>query len=78
MKFTIMMMDPDGPDVCIREAAKQVVANIEGVDEDEREYLIESRHEKLKEFVSQWLEWGEYIYIEFDTEAGTATLKKAG
>lgn len=77
MKFTITMKDPDGPDVCIREAAKQAVDQIEGVDEDEQEYLVDSRADKLHDFVSQWLKHGEYVSIEFDTEAGTATLKKA-
>ena len=74
MKFTITMKDPDGSSDCLGDAAEQELP--EGLDEDEREMLIESRREKLSDFVSQWLEYGESARIEFDTEAKTATLLK--
>lgn len=39
--------------------------------EDEMEFRISS----LKEIISKkWLEYGEYLTVEFDTEKGTATV----
>jgi len=32
--------------------------------------------EKAKEFAEKWIEYGEYIDIEFDTAKGTATVVK--
>lgn len=31
---------------------------------------------KLREFLGQWIEYGEYVYIDFDTKAGTAVVQK--
>jgi hypothetical protein len=30
--------------------------------------------EELERFTEKWLEYGEYIEVEFDTEEGTATV----
>lgn len=30
--------------------------------------------EKVVEFVSKWVKYGEYITVEFDTDAGTAVV----
>jgi hypothetical protein len=74
MKFRITMKDPDGPYESIQEAAKEMVNAIKGIDADERESLQEKRHETLSEFAGRWMEYGEYLEVEFDTEAGTATV----
>jgi len=80
MKFRITMKDPDGPCDCLQDEAKRLVNAIPGVkdglDDDEREALIESKREKLKDFTRPWMKYGEYITVEFDTEAGTATVVK--
>jgi len=74
MKFRITMKDPDGPYECIQEAAKEMADAIEGVESDEREGIQEARHNTLRNFADKWMEYGEYITVEFDTEAGTATV----
>jgi hypothetical protein len=33
-------------------------------------------HKEIKSFAEKFVEYGEYIYIDFDTEAGTATVRK--
>lgn len=76
MKFSVTFKDPDGPYDSIQDAAKAQVDAMTGIDEDEREGLLESRVGKLREFTGQWLKYGEYVTIEFDTEAGTATVVK--
>ena len=76
MKFTVTLKDPDGPSTCIDEAVRAEFNEMQGLSDDEKEMLAEHRVEELGEFVSKWLRWGEYATIEFDTEAGTATLVK--
>ena len=74
MKFTLTLKDPDGPSDGIEDAARESLP--EGLDADEARGVREQREQRLKDFVRQWLEYGEYARIEFDTEAGTATVLK--
>ena len=72
MKFKIMMKDPDAPYDAVRDAAAESMP--EGLSESEREILIESRAEELGSFLRRWMRYGEYLSVEFDTEAGTAVV----
>jgi hypothetical protein len=74
MKFRITMKDPDGPYECLQDAAKEMVKDIPGIDEEEREALGDTRYNTLRDFAGKWMEYGEYIEVEFDTEAKTATV----
>jgi len=58
MKFRVYMKDPDGIHDSIAEAC----------DENEQ------TRECLFEFIKRWCMYGDYITIEFDTDAGTATV----
>ena len=77
MKFTVTMKDPDTLWDSVNDAAKMYAAGQEGLDEDEREAVAERRAEKLRDFASEWFTYGEYVSVEFDTDAGTATVLKA-
>lgn len=68
MKFQITMKDPDGVYDCVVDAAKEWAAQVTGVDDDEREALVESKQEKLGEIISAWFEYGEYLTVEIDTD----------
>lgn len=72
MKLTITFKDPDG----VSEAViNEVLATIpDGLDEEERDDLISSRVTKINSKLDQWLEFGEYITIEFDLENRTARI----
>ena len=76
MKFQVTLKDPDGPYDTIQDEAKRQVSEIEGLDEDERESLVDERVKKMRDFSGPWLKYGEYITVEFDTEAGTAVVVK--
>lgn len=76
MKFTVLFKDPDTVADAANDAAKDALAEIEGIDDDEREALIEKRADKLREAIEPWIEYGECVRIEFDTKAGTATVLK--
>jgi hypothetical protein len=68
------MKDPDGPCDSIQDAAGRSIAAIEGLDNDERAELQETREASLRQFASRWMRYGEYVTIEFDTEAQTAVV----
>jgi len=74
MKFKITMKDPDGVPDSIQDAAKEMADQVTGVDEDEREGLIESKQEKLSDLCRKWFEYGEYLTVEVDTETQTITV----
>lgn len=74
MKFQVTLKDPDGPYECIQEAAKDSIASIAGLSADERELLVDQRVAELRKFSDKWLKYGEYVTVEFDTEAGLATI----
>jgi len=77
MKLKLTTKDPDGVCEMIREAAENQVREMEGLDDDESESLIESRYKKIDEQLEKWIKYSEYIFIEFDTELGTATVLPA-
>lgn len=74
MKIKIQLKDPDGVYDAITDAVKDQLDKIEGITDDERETMQESRREGMNELLSKWIEYSEYITIEFDTEAGTAVV----
>lgn len=73
-KFTVTLKDPDGFYEAANDAARDAVGAIEGIDPDERESLVDARAEKLRIFMGRWVKYGEYVDLEFDTEANTATV----
>jgi hypothetical protein len=78
MKIRVTFKDPDGPSDCIEEAVKASVQEMGLADQDEAEAVYETRLEKVREKVRRWLECMEYITVEFDLEADTATVVKRG
>jgi len=77
MKLKLTIKDPHSVCEMIREAAENQVREMEGLDDDESESLIESRYKKINEQLGKWIKYSEYIFIEFDTELGTATVLPA-
>ena len=72
MKFRITLKDPDGVFDGIDEAA--VASLPQGLPPDEASALANIRQKKLEVFVNDFVRNGEYIDIEFDTEAKTARV----
>ena len=64
MKFTVMFKDPDG----VYDSLKD--AGIIGEDGT-------AVNEEAKKLVDKFVEFDEYVYLEFDTEAGTVTVLEA-
>ena len=74
MKIRILFKDPDGVYEAIEEAVKKSVQQMPDLDKDEREVLVETRREHQGNLLSKFIEYGEYLHVEFDTVAGTATV----
>lgn len=74
MKFTVTMKDPDTLRDAIREAVKDNLQSIVGLDEDEREQLVGSRTEAIDDLCGRWFAHGEYLTVEIDTEARTCIV----
>lgn len=77
MKIKITLKDPDGPYDSMMEAAEAMAKAIPGLTEKEREGIAETRFQKIQDDCEKWLKYGEYLTVEIDTEAGTATVLPA-
>jgi hypothetical protein len=73
MKISVDIKDPDVFSDAVDEAVKKDVASL-GLSTEEAESVAELRAEKVNDFMSRWVEYGEYIRVEFDTDAGTAVV----
>lgn len=67
MKIQITFKDPDGVYEAIQEKAESQLVNAE----DE---IIEKRMQSIQKQLESWIKYNEYITVEFDTEAKTATV----
>lgn len=74
MKFKVTMKDPDTLHDAIREAAKESLSDIQGIDDEEKESLIDQRVESNMEICRKWFEYSEYLTVEIDTDAGTCVV----
>jgi hypothetical protein len=73
MKFRVMIKDPDVLHDAIQEAVERDVEAM-GLAGREAEVLVEMRAEKAQEACAKFWEYGEYLQVEHDTEAGTCVV----
>ena len=75
MKIKLTLKDPDGVSECVRENVEDYISrHYSGMDHDEAETIAEVRTEIVEDSIQKWVEFNEYVTIEIDTEAGTATV----
>lgn len=77
MKIKINMKNPDCVYDAIREAAEESAAKVNGISAREKVELTDARERELSKLLSKWITYGEYIEVEFDTDAGTARVCEA-
>ena len=73
MKVKVFIKDTDVLQDAVEEAVDEELKN-SGLAEDEQEAVRELRIEKALDVAGEWWEYGEYITVEFDTEARTARV----
>ena len=79
MKFNISFKTPDAVEHAINEEMDEWANNEREKDMNEEEVIqdmIDDKIEEFTKFMDQWIQYGENITIEFDTEANTATVRK--
>lgn len=74
MKFQIQMKDPDGVSDSIEEAAKKSASEVQGLSDEEREELIDSRANSFSKIIERWFEYQEYLTVEIDTDTKTISV----
>lgn len=73
MKVKVFIKDTDVLQDAVEEAVDEELKN-SGLAEDEQEAVRGLRVEKALDVAGEWWEYGEYITVEFDTEARTARV----
>lgn len=76
MKLTIQFKDPDGVYDAVHESARDSVSTVDGITTQEAQILSQKREDDFNEFLGQWIKYGEYLTVEFDTDTNTATVLK--
>lgn len=76
MKFQVFIKAPDCFSEAVNEEAMASVNAIAGLSQAERESLVEGREGRIRDAISAWVEYGECVTLEFDTEAQTAVVVK--
>jgi len=77
MKIRVTLKDPDGFSQGVDYAIeKSVKAEFPSVDDDENEAICEERVEEVWKALKKFVEYKQYVTIEFDTEKGTAEVVK--
>jgi hypothetical protein len=72
MKIKVTMKDPDTLDDAISDAVS--ATDVALMDGDEQEAVAEIRMQKARALASKWFEYGEYLTVEIDTDAGTCVV----
>jgi hypothetical protein len=73
MIIRVHIQDPDAFSQAIDEAIEQSFADTE-LDSDEKDALLDLRREKAEKALEKWVEYVEYVTLEFDTVALTAKV----
>ena len=75
MKIKVYLKDPDGFYDGISDAVRDSMAEFGGkLTESEKDDVANRRRKEANEALRRWVEFGEYVSIEFDTQAKTATV----
>jgi hypothetical protein len=74
MKIRVTLKDPDTMHDAVDEAAKRL-PKPDGISAAEWRDIYEERAAQAQEVISSWwMQYGEYLEVEFDTDALTATV----
>lgn len=78
MKIRCKFKDPDTMHDAV-DAAVVKLPRPEGISQQEWERICEDRAAEAKDDISDlWMEYAEYLDVEFDTDAKTATILPSG
>ena len=73
MIIQVSLKDPDGFSDSVDEAVREDVAKL-GLAPDEFDAVFETRRDKVWTALKKFVEYQEYLSVEFDTDAETARV----
>jgi hypothetical protein len=73
-KFRVTMKCPDALHDACQEAAKDYLESVSGIDDKDRELLLDNREGYLLQSAAKWFRHYEYLTVEIDTSAGTCVV----
>jgi len=74
MKIKVTMKDPDGVYDSVKDTIKESVDSLEGLSDDEKEELVDTRFEDEMEKLKKFFKYGEYLTVEVDTDTQEARV----
>lgn len=77
MKIKVTMKDPDTLGDALDDAVRGELEKVDGLTAEDRAELFDSRRATAGRSAAKWFRYGEYLSVEIDTEAGTATVLAA-
>jgi hypothetical protein len=78
-KFIVTFKTPDAVADCIQgTVARYAVHEAPPGEFDEVAERVDELTKQLKNFAAKWVQYGELVHIEFDTDTGTATVLPTG
>lgn len=76
MKIRVLLKDPDNFSDTVDEAVRASLAVLK-LPKEEEDAIFETRRETVWKKLSKFVDCQEYLDVEFDLEAGTATVLPA-
>ena len=77
MKIKITFKDPDGVSNSLDESVRNsLLPLVEQLSKQEFEQLVETRLEEVSDKIAKWIEYGEYLTVEIDTDTDTAIVRR--
>lgn len=70
----MMLKDPDGVIFAVSKAVRDELEKVTDISDGERRLLQEGREEEFRFELSRWIQYDEFVEIEFDTENKTARV----
>jgi hypothetical protein len=79
MKIRVTLQDPDTLYDDVESAVRaDIKANTSGLSKKEQKAILDERCDEERSVIAErWMPYSEYLTVEFDTEAGTATVVPA-
>lgn len=82
MKIRVTFKSPDGVSDSLQDKCNEIIEsmpidhqeNLANLNRNDRREMFDEMKEPMEEFISGWVRGGEYVTVEFDTEAGTAAV----
>lgn len=74
MKIRITLKDPDRIYEAVEDTVRESLKGLHDLEDDEKAAIMESRSEKTWAILERYIQFQEYITVEFDTDTNSARV----